>query len=278
MTNYDNYIKKITKKYEPLPSCGNKKHKSGLEYKLNNIASDDRNSIFRDFGSDISSVERNARHNIPVLNYQSFDSRFARLESAIARITDNEARDRPKYNMRCVELVEFAYNQLEKSLRDNCQIPKVSIGVKELLKTSIDYVGGLSTKQLEDYYNKGCDINGALFADNLSFYGMLSGNNAIRGAKSYCDLICSGNLLVQMSDGFVSYNSELAVRVVRAFVSIAEYERFKSNVKTKDNDLKSMYGQVLKDKYSDISPQKDKLKERIDLRDIYLDREQRLMK
>ena len=70
-------------------------------------------------------------------------------------------------------------------------------------------------EKLDEYRQKGCDVH-------LS----LSGCSGINMAKAYYDFVCNDNL-DEIIRTVESYDAEQAVRAVRAFVSIAEYERFK---------------------------------------------------
>jgi hypothetical protein len=95
----------------------------------------------------------------------------------------------------------------------------VSIGVNELLRTATDFLRYMSGSDMEEYRNKGCDIHLALCDDFRQVFS---------NAELYYVRLNSENT---PDDYFKSshtrYLAENATRVIRAFVSIAEYERFK---------------------------------------------------
>lgn len=178
--------------------------------------SHDRDKIYRHFGNDFSLIVENTRNNIPVLPGQIFHRDFTYYESTLARITDEEAVSRADYSSRANQLVGFAYTQLFSGFDKTGPKPEVSIGMKELLRTAIGHVSSLSQEKLHEYAREGCDIHASL----------LDSQFAMRSAKLYYDFVCGTDtdVIVRTVE---SYDAEQAVRTVRAFVSIAEYERFK---------------------------------------------------
>jgi hypothetical protein len=175
----------------------------GLDLSADYSSPRDRNDLFKAFGTDTSIIDR-GEVDVSVVAGHDFD--LYKYESTFGRFTFEEQGMRTLYNERSREIVGMAWEQI---LPQQAPGREVSVGMKGLLRLAIDYLGGKSPFELEQYASEGCDVAESLIT--VDGVGL---------ADRHSRQLESGGPLQ-------TYYAENAIRAIRAFVSIAEYERFK---------------------------------------------------
>jgi hypothetical protein len=182
-----------------------------------------RDIIYSPSVTDKNLVDRGAVY-VTLLPGQRFFPELVEFESKYARNTSEEFNSRNHYRGRNDQLLTFVHQQL--TLNDDNM--KVSVGVEGLLDVAMDFVGNLSDEELRDYKAEGCDIHYSLLKENGEV-------DALPPAVGMAQTCVAG--IKDPRRNIQSYSAENAIRVVRALVSIAEYERFKT-VQPRDFETK----------------------------------------
>ena len=190
-------------------------YKSFIDNSIDNELPD-RDDLFKEY-TDPRVIARGAVQ-VFLLYPQKPDPLLQEYESAFARNTSTELSNRGAYVSRNREVLRFAQDQI---MPQTGRQP-LSVGVENLLHLAFAHVSGLSDEKLREYRAQGCDVHYALLREDPFHLA-----TAISETRSYI------NTLDMVERKRVGYSAENAFRVIRAFVSIAEYERFCGGIDAK---------------------------------------------
>tara|TARA_Y100000310_G_scaffold340912_1_gene438308 strand:- start:1107 stop:1976 length:870 start_codon:yes stop_codon:yes gene_type:complete len=157
-------------------------------------------------------------------------SDFEVFECSISEFTNQELTSRGDYNQRNKDLINFVSSELDRNSQDR----KLTHGTRELLDQALPYVEK-HREMLSFYMEQGCDVHESLLSPpgGMRLFKGEDESTLTSGlelARDFEQWVKDGTTTESIEvDHNREYASEQALRVIRAYVSIAEFERFKGN-------------------------------------------------
>lgn len=203
--------------------------KCSFDYKLH--LSNFNRLLYRDEKFDVSFPELMHTPFAPKKHFsEGLDHRIQYFEENISEFDDEELVRRELYHERCNNINGLVGKQISRE----AQSRRISGGVRRLLEVALDYISS-NRDRLATYEKNGVDIDSSLLellslprAKGNTFSTNVTIINGIDLAAEYLRWLSTG----EESEGVqhhLEYAAQQAQRVIRAFMSIAEYERFRGD-------------------------------------------------
>jgi hypothetical protein len=151
------------------------------------------------------------------------DSDIQKYEMVISEFTEIELTTRKAYHERSMDLSEIAHQQIVPGIDRR----PVSAGIEKLLDTAISFIESRSYSNMKEYQREGCPVARELTDDVMLMGDSVIVTRAVGLAQDYSNWLKKKPAAKQEQESNMGYEGEMALSVIKAFISIAEYERFK---------------------------------------------------